>query len=178
REALDALRETKTPWERVRPGRTFRLDGVQLTVLAPDSSWTASQRDANETSVVLRVDYGLHRLLLTGDAEAEEEAWLVAQQGVGALDVDVLKLGHHGSRTSSTATLLDAATPLLAIASVGAGNRYGHPSPETLAALMARGVPVFRTDTDGTVIVQTDGRTLQVMAGGEQWQIPQEDRVP
>ncbi len=105
-------------------------------------------------------------------------AWLVAQQGVGALDVDVLKLGHHGSRTSSTATLLDAATPRLAIASVGAGNRYGHPSPETLAALMARGVPVFRTDTDGTVIVQTDGRTLQVMAGGEQWQIPQEDRVP
>ena len=178
REALDALRETKTPWERVRPGRTFRLDGVQLTVLAPDSSWTASQRDANETSVVLRVDYGRRRLLLTGDAEAEEEAWLVAQQGVGALDVDVLKLGHHGSRTSSTAALLDAATPRLAIASVGAGNRYGHPSPETLAALMARGVPVFRTDTDGTVIVQTDGRTLQVMAGGEQWQIPQEDRVP
>jgi competence protein ComEC len=178
REALNALRETGTAWERVRPGRRFTLDGVSLTVLAPDSAWTVAQRDANETSVVLRVDYGQHRLLLTGDAEQDEEAWLVAQHGREALDVDVLKLGHHGSRTSSTPALLDATTPRLAIASVGAGNRYGHPSPETLLALLERDVPVLRTDIEGTVIVQSDGRTLRVRTGGDQWILQPREHAP
>ncbi len=130
------------------------------------------QTDANETSVVLRVDYGAHRFLLTGDAERDEETWLLGAHPAEALRADVLKLGHHGSRTSTTAPLLDAVQPRVAIASVGRGNRYGHPSPETLSALLARSVPVFRTDRDGHVVVRSDGRRLEVEAANERWIVP------
>lgn len=178
REALQAVRETAARWERVRPGRRFAIDQVAFTVLAPDSSWTAAQHDANETSVVLRVEYGIHRLLLTGDAERNEEAWLVQRYGRDELTADVLKLGHHGSRTSSTVEFLAAVSPRLAIASVGAGNRYGHPAPETLANLLWRDVPVLRTDLEGTIVVRSDGRRLlTVEAAGDRWIIPAEQRV-
>ncbi len=172
RRALQAVQATGVRWRRVQPGDRWVLDGVTLTVLAPDSAWTAAQVNANETSVVLRVDYGAHHFLLTGDAERDEEAWVVQHHAAEALRADVLKLGHHGSRTSSSPALLDAVQPRVAIASVGTANRYGHPSPETLAALLARDVPVFRTDRDGTVVVRSDGRTLEVDAGGERWIVP------
>lgn len=172
REALRAVQTTRTRWERVHPGRQFVLDEVAVTVLAPDSAWTMQQRDANETSVVLRIDYGAHRFLLTGDAERHEEAWMLARYGAAELEADVLKLGHHGSRTSSTPALLDAVAPRLAIASVGAGNRYGHPAPETLAALLARGTTVLRTDLEGTIVLRSDGRHLTAEAGGDRWEIP------
>lgn len=170
--ALVAVRANGVRWRRVHPGDRWALDDVTITVLAPDSTWTAMQTDANETSVVLRVDYGAHRFLLTGDAERDEETWLLGAHPAEALRADVLKLGHHGSRTSTTAPLLDAVRPRVAIASVGLGNRYGHPSPETLSALLARRVPVFRTDRDGHVVVRSDGRRLEVEAANERWIVP------
>jgi competence protein ComEC len=169
RAALEEVRHTGTRWERVRPDVTWQLDGVDFTVLAPDSAWTTQQHDANETSVVLRVAYGAHRLLLTGDAERDEEAWLVARYGADDLHADVLKVGHHGSRTSSTAAFLEAVNPRVGIASVGTGNRYGHPAPETLSAFLARGTPVVRTDLEGTVVIRSDGRRLEVESRGEHW---------
>ena len=172
REALAAVRTVGTTWHRVSPGQRFALDGVVLTVLAPDSAWTAAQDDANETSVVLRVDHGRTRFLLTGDAEREEEAWLLSHYRPDELAADVLKLGHHGSRTSSSAALLDVVAPRLAIASVGAGNRYGHPAPETLGALLQRGIPALRTDHHGTVVVRSNGRELSVETNGERWILP------
>ena len=177
RAALDAVRLAGTRWERVRPGRRFDLDQVAFEVLAPDSSWTVAQHDANETSVVLRVSYGQHRLLLTGDAERDEEAWLLERYDADDLAADVLKLGHHGSRTSSTPALLDAVNPRIAIASVGAGNRYGHPAAETLANLLDRGVPALRTDLEGTVVIRSDGHTLTAEAGSDRWIIPARRRV-
>lgn len=170
--ALQAVRARGVRWQRVHPGDTWTLDGVTITVLAPDSGWTAAQVNANETSVVLRVSYGAHRFLLTGDAEREEEAWLLEHYEHEALRADVLKLGHHGSRTSSSPPFLDAVEPRVTVASVGTGNRYGHPSPETLAALLAREVPVFRTDRLGSVVLRSNGRTLSVEAGGETWDVP------
>ena len=177
RDALEAVRETGTRWERVHPGRRFVLDEVVFTVLAPDSAWTVAQHEANETSVVLRVQYGAHRLLLTGDAERAEEAWLLARLTADDLAADVLKIGHHGSRTSSSPPLLDAVAPRLAIASVGAGNRYGHPAPETLAALLARDIPVLRTDHEGTIVLTSDGRTMAVAVGADRWIIPTRRRA-
>ena len=79
-----------------------------------------------------------------------------------AIDVDVLKAGHHGSRTSSSGALLDAATPALAVVSAGARNDYGHPHAEVLARLRARRVEVARTDLDGTVRVEVE-------PGGTEW---------
>jgi competence protein ComEC len=176
RAALEAVRAEGVIWERVRPGSRWQLDGVTITVLAPDSAWTAVQTDANETSVVLRVNYGAHRMLLTGDAEGAEERWLLAAYGPEALRADVLKLGHHGSRTSSSVGFLDAVQPRVGIASVGAGNRYGHPAPETLGNLLRRGVPVLRTDVEGSIIVRSDGQRLEVEAGHERWVVPPRPR--
>ncbi len=174
-QALATAERHGIPWERVRPGRRLLLDGVALTVLAPDSAWTARQHDANETSVVMRVEYGNRRLLFTGDAEASEEAWLVEQVGCAALRADVLKLGHHGSRTSTTPAFLAAVSPRLAIASVGAGNRYGHPAPAVVARLAEAAIPLWRTDEDGTVVVRTNGRTLSVEGNGGRWVAPGAD---
>jgi competence protein ComEC len=171
-QALATAARLGIPWERVGPGRQLQLDGVTLTVLAPDSAWTAQQHDANETSVVVRVDFGMRRLLFTGDAEASEEGWLVDRVGCAALRADVLKLGHHGSRTSTTPAFLRAVAPRLAIASVGAGNRYGHPAPAVTARLAEAAIPLWRTDEDGTVVVRTNGRTLTVEGLGGRWVVP------
>jgi competence protein ComEC len=98
-----------------------------------------------------------------GDAEREEERDLL-RLGKERLRADVLKVGHHGSRTSSSRELLAAVAPSEAIISVGARNRYGHPSPETLSSLAASGARIWRTDEDGAVTVVTDGRALDVRA--------------
>lgn len=172
RKALVTLQRTQGRWHRVRPGDRWTVDGVDVRVLAPDSAWTAGQRDANETSVVLRVTFGRVSMLLTGDAEAEEERWLIANTAPELLRADVLKLAHHGSRTSSTSPFLDAVTPRVGLVSVGAGNSYGHPSPETLQAFAERGIPLLRTDRDGTIVVGTDGRTVEITVGTENWNVP------
>jgi competence protein ComEC len=178
-QSLEVLARHRIAWERAAPGRRVQVDGVAVTVLAPDSAWTASQRDANETSVVVRVDYGARRLLFTGDAEEAEERWLLARAGCEALRADVLKLGHHGSRTSTTLPFLAAVSPRVAVASVGSGNRYGHPAPEVIDRLAARGIPVWRTDLDGTVVVRTDGEALIVQSEGGtwRWRPPQGERA-
>ena len=137
-------------------------------MLAPDSAWMAGLTDPNEASVVLRLSYGAVRLLLMGDAEAGEEGWLLARYG-DSLRADVLKVGHHGSSTSSTAPFLDAVRPDVALVSVGAGNSYHHPSQEVLQALDERGVHLLRTDDDGTIVVSTDGHDLEVRANGLRW---------
>ena len=124
-------------------------------------------RDENNRSEVLRIRYGRRTLLLPGDAEVEEEAALVASEGEG-LRADVLKLGHHGSRTSSTSGWLAAVNPSVAVASCGFDNRYGHPSPLVLHRLASErpDTVVWRTDLDGSVEVRTDGTDLRVRAIG------------
>ncbi len=171
RALLEVLQRAQLTWQRVHPHDTMSLDGVQFTVLAPDSVWTAAQHDANETSVVLRVAYGEVAFLLTGDAEAAEEAWLLAHADPHELRADVLKLGHHGSKTSSTAPFIDAVRPSLGLVSVGEDNRYGHPSPEVLGAFAERGVPLLRTDRDGVVVIATNGHQIRVESGGDSWQL-------
>ncbi|MDQ8173716.1 MAG: DNA internalization-related competence protein ComEC/Rec2 [Gemmatimonadota bacterium] len=170
--ALTALRDGGQPWRRVGPEQRWQLDGVTLDVLAPDSLWSAAQQDANETSVVVRVSYGQRRFLFMGDAEAHEEAWLLERLPAEDLRADVLKLGHHGSRTSSTEAFVRAVSPLVGLVSVGAGNRYGHPSPEILDRFAARGVPLLRSDLEGAVVLRTDGQRLEAIAHGDRWIVP------
>jgi competence protein ComEC len=114
----------------------------------------------NEDSVVLLVRYGDFEALFTGDAGLAAEAMLRGK----ARSVDLLKVGHHGSRGSTGEELLDSLRPLASIISVGR-NDYGHPAPETLARLDSRGIPVLRTDRDGTVSVTTDGTTMKISSG-------------
>jgi competence protein ComEC len=106
------------------------------------------------------------------------ERRLVRRLGLD-LRADVLKVGHHGSATSSTPVLLDAVAPRLALVSVGAGNRYRHPDAGVMAALQSRGTHVLRTDDDGTIVVTIDGsETLRVASGDTRWTLQRSSARP
>jgi competence protein ComEC len=171
RASLAATRELGVQWLRVHPGDTTAVDGITIRFLAPDSLWTARLTDPNLASTIAVVQYGAVRFLLTGDAEAAEEDWLLSHYSSVELRSDVLKVAHHGSRTSSSAPFLDAVQPRVALVSVGAGNSYGHPGAEVMDALLTRGAMVARTDQLGTVTVATDGSDLFVRAGGRAWAV-------
>src|SRR5688572_7752800 len=168
---LDAARERGVAWRPARPGAAMEIDGVRLTVLSPDSAEIAAAPDANAASVVVMAEYRGVKLLLTGEIGRDVEARLAARLGAD-LRADVLKVGHHGSATSTTAPLLEAVSPRLALVSVGSGNRYGHPSPDVLEALRSHGSHVLRTDDVGTIVVSIDGGpVLQVAAEDVRWKL-------
>lgn len=140
------------------PEATYAVGDLKLTILGPVGSDYA---DMNNDSVVLRADFGESSVLYTGDAEdVSEEEMLAKYRLNGKLDCDLLKVGHHGSENSSTEDFLDAVTPELAVISCGAGNKYGHPTQETLARLDARNVTYWRTDLLGSIVIVSDGETL------------------
>jgi len=170
--SLESAAVRNVRWSRVHPGDTAQVDGVTFRFLAPDSAWTAGLTDANLASTIVRVEYGQHAMLFTGDAESEEERWVLDHVPREWLRADVLKVGHHGSRTSTGPDFLDAVAPTLALVSVGRGNRYGHPSSVVLEALAARQITVVRTDLVGTAIVRSDGRSLTVSTAARSWQLP------
>lgn len=171
---LRAARESAVEWNRVQAGGSIIVDGVLVRFLAPDSLWTASLSDPNEASTVALVQYGSARFLLVGDAEQAEEGWLLSRARRD-LPADVLKVGHHGSSTSSSDAFLSAVNPRLAIISVGADNLYGHPSADVLAGLGRVGATVLRTDESGTIVVRSDGvRIWAENRAGERWDISRE----
>lgn len=171
--SLRTARESGVVWRRVHAGDRMQVDGVSVHFLAPDSAWTASLSDPNDASTVALVQFGSSRFLLVGDAEYEEERWLL-RNAAADLRADVLKVGHHGSSTSSSDAFLSAVGPSLALISVGAGNVYGHPSRDVLAALARAGAEVARTDLDGTIVVRTNGRRITFETRGDRWDISPE----
>ena len=151
--------------DRLPAGRTRFLDGVGVSVLGPPAPRLGGSRrgvaaDRNNNSIVLRLDYGLASLLLTADIEDEAEQRLLADRA--PLRARVLKVAHHGGRRSTSGAFLRAVAPGVAVISVGAGNPFHHPAPQTLARLERSGARTYRTDQDGAVIVETDGRELTV----------------
>ncbi len=169
--SLEAARDEHVAWARVHPGDSLSVDGMEITVLAPDSAWTVALPDPNNASTVALVRIGDVRILLVGDAEAPEEDWLLDRDR-NELHADILKVGHHGSSTSSTSRFLDAVQPRLALISVGAGNMYGHPSASVIDDLSAHHAQVLRTDLLGNIVVRTDGHRIMVEANGTQWELP------
>jgi competence protein ComEC len=157
---LSALARRGLAWHPLRRGERFALDGVRFTVLHPEPPWPGWGEDVNEDSVVLLVEYGAFQALFAGDAGFPAEAAVRSELS----EVDVLKVGHHGSRGSTGEDWLNALRPQVAIISVGQ-NDYGHPAPATLARLAGHGIPIRRTDRDGTVSVTTDGLRMQVRSG-------------
>ncbi len=135
-----------------RPGEELALDDkLKMQVLAVNSE----ANNLNNASIVLKLTYGAVSFLLTGDAEKQVEEQLVATQAA-ALRSTVLKTGHHGSRTSSTASFVGAVNPRYAIISVGR-NSFGHPNPDVLERLQGAGMTVLRTDECGTITFTTSG---------------------
>ncbi|HKJ92021.1 MAG TPA: hypothetical protein VJ957_02580 [Longimicrobiales bacterium] len=110
-------------------------------------------RNQNDVAVVFRFTYGRFSALFLADAPASVEQALAKRYGAG-LRAEILKVGHHGSATSTSRALLDAARPQLALISVGRHNRYGHPAPSVLARLARYAVRILRTDRDGSIIVR------------------------
>jgi competence protein ComEC len=171
RGALAAAARRNVAWRRAQPGHTVAIDGLVLRVLAPDSAWTAAQDGPNDASTVVLAEFGETRMLLTGDAEVGEERWLVDRWGE-ELNADVLKVGHHGSHTSSTPPFLDAVRARIAVVSVGAGNSYGHPHTDVLDALAMRRMVVLRTDQLGSLVISTDGHRIKVAGSDGAWVVP------
>jgi competence protein ComEC len=156
-EFLSSLEATGTRWHPGRPGDRFTLDSVEFTVLHPDTTWAEWGNDLNEDSIVLLVRYRDFAALFTGDAGERAEPRFAGRSG----PVDLLKVGHHGSRTATSDHLLERLTPRAAVISVGT-NTYGHPSRAATGRLQAHGVALWRTDLDGPITVATDGRTMSI----------------
>lgn len=135
-------------------GQRYTLGDAVFTIVGPESQGEGDNND----SIALVLVHGENRFLFTGDAEEEEETEML-ESGI-SLDVDLYKAGHHGSRTSSCEKLLEAASPVYAVISCGEGNSYGHPHAEILNRFRALGVKVFRTDEQGSLIVNSDGSGL------------------
>jgi len=154
---LDAIAAAKSEYQEVRRGDTLTLGSLQIGVLNPTSS---SGNNLNNQSVVLRLVHGNTTFLFEGDAEREAEASMVGS--ASPLDATILKVGHHGSRTASSAPFLSKVRPQVAVYSAGMGNSYGHPHPETIAALGSIGAQVYGTDTSGTVVVTSDGSSYSI----------------
>ncbi|MEJ2202669.1 MAG: DNA internalization-related competence protein ComEC/Rec2 [Gemmatimonadota bacterium] len=156
-QVLETAVERRVPWRRALPGQTWEMDGVIFQVLHPavgspnEADAGAVEMEANDASVVIWLQYGAFDALLTGDAPVAVER-RISRQLHG--EIEVLKVAHHGSATSTDSLLLARADPHVALVSVGRGNRYGHPDPEVLARLRRAGIEVRRTDREGTLRVR------------------------
>lgn len=157
-EYLTAIDQKEIKFTEGRAGMNRDLGGgVMMQILHPSAP---SSSDLNNASIVARVTFGEISFIFSGDAESKAENQILGR-GYN-LDSTVLKIGHHGSRSSTTEDYLSAVKPELAVIMCGQDNTYGHPHEETLAKLVQAGVELYRTDIHGTVIMITDGQTVNV----------------
>ena len=142
-----------------RRGDTIQAGNLTFNVLHPANL----NGSTNDDSIVLSLSYGQIDFLFTGDVEQEAEASMLVQSVVPVPDVEVLKVGHHGSRTASSMQFLQVIKPECAIYMAGQDNSYGHPHEEAIANLCEVGAQIYGTDIHGTVVVTTDGATYDVL---------------
>lgn len=154
RDVLEALEYKELTWCTPMVGEVYALGDVSFTIIAPNREYDSP----NNTSIGLIVEKGAVRFAFTGDAETDAEADIV-RSGMD-IDVDVYKVGHHGSSSSSSMALLDAMTPAYAVISCGRDNSYGYPHREVRAALQERDIRVFRTDEQGSIVAICDGEEI------------------
>jgi competence protein ComEC len=156
--AVAAARRHRVPVEIVHEGDAFRIGRLRIRILWPDEPGLPSE-DPNQHAVVILASYGTTDVLLTADAESD------VTRRLRIPPVEVLKVAHHGSEDTGLPELLRTLRPRLAVISVGQGNDYGHPRPETLDALRAfPGLETLRTDQNGRIVVESDGRTITVQS--------------
>jgi len=159
-EFINIVKEKNIDSYVAQAGQKIKFSDVVFDVLYPFNNLLGSDfaGDANDTSVALRLQYKEKSFLFMGDAEVQEELALI--NSGHDIDVDVLKLNHHGSKTSTTQLFLEKTTPEIALASVGINNRFGHPHQEVLDRL--KEISLLRTDQNGRITVITDGINLKV----------------
>lgn len=153
-EVLDALKYKNESWSMPGAGSTYALGDAEFTVLAPLNTYD----NANDSSIALMLTHGEKRFLFTGDCSENAEDDLVADGQ--DLSADIYQVGHHGSRYSSSQTLMDAVSPTYAVISCGEDNSYGHPGAEVLNRFRAMGIQVFRTDEQGSIVATSNGTDI------------------
>jgi len=155
---MDRVNAEGAEVKEARRGDTIVVHGLTFNVLHPIEPLV---EDINNNSIVVVLSYGNIDFLFTGDSEKEAEASMKAD---GVLrDIEILKIGHHGSRTASSQAFLDIIKPEVAIYMAGEDNRYGHPHGETLASLEDIGAAVYGTEDYGDIVVTTDGETYTIV---------------
>ncbi|QYO66612.1 ComEC/Rec2 family competence protein [Leptolyngbya sp. 7M] len=154
----NTLSGTSVPIEYLQAGDSFTIGGVRIDVLYPGS--TDSELSENDRSLVLLLSYGDRKILFTGDIEAEAERRLLSRNILGK--ADIVKVAHHGSRTSSLQKFVDVTNPEYAIIPVGRRSQFGHPHEEVISRWQNAGAHVLTTGRKGTVTIQTDGETIAV----------------
>lgn len=160
---LDAIEDEKCNVIIGETGESFVLEGLQCIFLGPVGDYG----DPNEMSLVIKAIYGDTSVMFTGDAEEKSEEDILKRWSKDTLKCDILKVGHHGSSSSTTKAFLDAVDPEIAVISCGDGNKYGHPHAETLNRLEGKVFRVWRTDKDGTIVYKTDGKSLTLVDSGK-----------
>jgi competence protein ComEC len=145
----DAIADEHVPEQNPRAGDTLQVGDLRVDVLSPDRCWEGTDSDTNNDALVLRISLDGDVVLIASECEEPAQSWLLETDA--DLRADVFKVPHHGAATSIP-EFFDAVAPPVSIVSVGE-NGYGHPVPETLAALAAAGSAIYRTDLEGTVTV-------------------------
>ena len=154
---IDAIENNNIHTVAPSAGDVINLGGAIFTVIHPNSD---HYRNLNDWSISLRMAFGGVSMVTTGDAEIPAEREMIAAGHY--LRADILRLGHHGSSTSTTQEFLDAVSPSIAIIQVGEGNRYGHPHQEVMERLYAANLRIYRNDHHGDIIITTDGTNIEV----------------
>jgi beta-lactamase superfamily II metal-dependent hydrolase len=154
---LEWLDEQNKEYIPSKVGDTYQIGDASFEILGPA---TYDVKDPNDYSVVIRLDYGENSFLFTGDAEEASEEAMMKASDPSKFKCDVLKVGHHGSDSSTSEAFLAAADPSLAIIMCGEGNEYGHPKPIILERLEKAKIAVLRTDLEGTIIICSDKKEV------------------
>jgi competence protein ComEC len=158
---LEMIKNIKAKYVVPKIGETVDLGGgVLMKFLGPISKYRGTKSDENNSSIVVKITYGNISMLFTGDVELEAENDLVSWRG--ELKSTVLKIAHHGSKTSTSSPFLDRVAPEIAVISSGSGNPFGHPSDDTIKKLVDRNINIYRTDQNGTITLLTDGTSLKI----------------
>lgn len=142
-------------------GKEYSLGEAKITILGPVSDYSD---DLNNASIVLRLTYGRTAFMFTGDAEKKAEQDMLTKFPASYFRADVLKLGHHGSSNSTSDGWFFAVSPEYAVISCGRNNDYGHPHREILSLLKKNGTTYFRTDTDGSIVMSSDGEIVKIIS--------------
>lgn len=158
---MRAVKDNEVGYEEPRAGDVYDIGGMEITILSPKSV----DGDLNDGSIEMRVEFGNVDFMFTGDGETGAEQGILARGH--KVNAKIMKLGHHGSKTSTTSEFFKSVSPEVAIYSAGKGNSYGHPSKEVVDRVQGAGVKLYGTDTHGTVVVTTDGKTYSVNAEKE-----------
>lgn len=155
--AMDAKDLTYIPSE---AGKTYTIGEASFTILGPTDATAVNPDDANNYSIVLRLDWGDTSFVFTGDAETSSEEEMLQKFPASDFKCNVLKAGHHGSSTSTGDAFLAACDPDLVVISCGKDNSYGHPHKETIDKLQAANIQILRTDEEGTIILCSDKKEV------------------